>query len=83
MAQTSIQIDAGTAAALTAQAEARGMTLDDYLRAFVVPAAAAPSNGGLSLAAFERALDELSADALDLPVLPADFSRAEIYGDHN
>ena len=34
------------------------------------------------LAEFERDLDELSEGLLQLPALPADFSRADIYGEH-
>jgi hypothetical protein len=32
---------------------------------------------------FERILDEFSADLPTLPSLPANFSRADIYGDHD
>jgi len=31
---------------------------------------------------FERGLDELSEGLPGLPPLPADFSRADIYGEH-
>jgi hypothetical protein len=31
---------------------------------------------------FERGLDELAEGLPPLPTLPADFSRAAIYGDH-
>ncbi len=83
MAHTSIEIDTSTAAALTARAEARGMTLDAYLRTLVDAGPAMPSNGALSPAEFERGLDDLLAGMPDLPVLPASFSRAEIYGEHD
>ncbi len=83
MAYTSIEVDAGIAAALTARAEAKGMTLDAYLRSLVDATPVAPSNGALSLAEFDRALDELSADGAGLPVLPAGFCRTEIYGEHD
>lgn len=32
---------------------------------------------------FEAVLDELATDLPPLPVLPADFSRADIYGDRD
>jgi hypothetical protein len=40
----------------------------------------APAASGLTDEEFERQLDEL---ALDVPPLPADFSRADIYLDHD
>lgn len=47
----------------------------------VAPAATQPvAANSLSLEEFERQFDEL---ALDVPPLPADFSRADIYLDHD
>ena len=83
MSHTSIEIDVDTFAALTDQAQAMGMTLDGYLRALAGGRAAARSNGDLSLTEFERLLDGLLADVAQIPALPAGFSRADIYGDHN
>ena len=83
MAQISIEIDADTAAALAAQAEAKGMTLDGYLRTVAATPPAGISNDDSSPAQFERGLDDLLADMPDLPVLHSAFSRADIYGDHN
>jgi hypothetical protein len=37
----------------------------------------------LSLAEFDRLLDEVSEGLPPLPQLPADFSRADIYADHD
>ncbi len=37
----------------------------------------------LSLEEFDRLLDELSEGLPPLPPLPADFSRADIYEDHD
>ena len=36
-----------------------------------------------NLAALNRWLDELSKDFPPVPVLPADFSRADLYDDHD
>jgi hypothetical protein len=83
MAHTSIELDAGVVAVLVARAEAKGLTLEAYLQSLIEAAPAGPSNGMLSLAEFDRGLDELADSAPSLPVLPADFSRAEIYGEHD
>ena len=75
----SIQLHESVAAALTAQASLQGVSLEEYLSKL--------ANGGaavlvprLSAAEIERGLDEL---ALDVTPLPADFSRADIYLDHD
>lgn len=70
----------GVLAKLRAQASARSMQLDAYLEQFVEPN---ETNGHVSLAEFDEVLDEL--DALPPPgsSLPADFSRADIYAEHD
>ena len=67
---------------LRAQALARRMSLDVYLAQFVEPAQPALS-GNASVEELDRMLDELAAGPLGAPSLPADFSRADIYADHN
>jgi len=74
---TVIEVDEETADALKARAELLGMSLQDYLRSLTQPGQAPPS---VNLPEFDRLLDEL---ADDLPPLPADFSRAHIYADHD
>lgn len=69
-------------AKLRAQAIARRMSLDAYLEQFVEPAP--PNmNAAASLDEFDRVLDELAAGPIAPTSLPADFSRADIYADHN
>ena len=77
----SVEIDDYTLAQLSAQAQAQGITVDAYVRAFIAAASGTGANGALSPAEFEHHLDELFADARDLPVLPASLSRADFYGD--
>lgn len=65
---------------LTEQARSLGYpSPDDYLKSLlgVADGAVAP----LSDEEFNRILDALPAD--DLPSLPADFSRADLYADHD
>ena len=74
----SIQLQESVAAALTAQAELHGLSLEQYLVRLANGAAKEPSQ--MSPDELERQLEELS---LDVPPLPADFSRADIYLDHD
>ena len=75
---TSIQLDDGTAKALTAIATARQMTVEQYLRSLLANEMALLENN--SAAEFDRELQPLLFDG---PALPADFSRADIYADHD
>ena len=69
-------------AKLRAQAAARRMPLDAYLEQFVEPDEPG-TNGHISLAEYDKALEEL--DALPPPgsSLSADFSRADIYAEYD
>ncbi len=71
-----IQIDEQTAEGLARQAQGMGLTVAEYLRTLV------PSNGQSRHAAW----DDLEAEFLALSSadtsLPDDFSRADIYADH-
>jgi hypothetical protein len=69
-------------AKLRAQAAARRMPLDAYLEQFVEPDEPG-LNGNFSLEEFDRVLDELAAGPPSGPSLPTDFSRADIYAEHN
>ena len=80
-----IEIEENIADLLTklgAQALARRMSFHAYLGQFVEPAQRA-TNGNASIEEFDRVLDELAAGPPGAPSLPADFSRADIYVDHN
>jgi len=74
-----VQLHESVAAALSAQAKLQGLSLEEYLSQLAnggVKSASSP----LSAEEIDRQFDELS---LDVPPLPADFSRADIYLDHD
>jgi hypothetical protein len=75
----SIQVPESTAVALTAQAHLQGLSLEEYLSR-VARGGVAVTTSRMSVDDVERELDAL---ALDVPVLPSDFSRADIYVDHD
>lgn len=73
--------------ALRGQAAARGMPLARYLKVLadnserVLGSQRSPHD--LSQAEFVEWLKSLSAGMPDVPPLPADFSRADLYDDHD
>ncbi len=80
---TTILIDQDTAEALQARARALGLSLDVFLRQ-MAGMGGAEESAQLSGDDFERALDEFFArNPRRLPPLPAGFSRADIYSDHD
>jgi hypothetical protein len=72
-----IQLDEQTAKELQRQAKTAGVTVAEFVRS-LVPSPAAPPR---------PSWDELETEILALsssgPSLPADFSRADIYGEHD
>lgn len=75
---THIEIDDLTAEYLKAEAAARSMSVADYLKLLILPTSKPNSE------ASQEELDaELEQLALDLPTLPEDFSRADIYDEHD
>ncbi|MBK9166007.1 MAG: hypothetical protein IPM24_00935 [Bryobacterales bacterium] len=69
---------------LAAQAEARGLSLDSYLRQVLEDLAQAAPSAAVSLEDLRAALDALAAMGNDLPHLPSSaFSRETIYQDHD
>ncbi|HET6881495.1 MAG TPA: hypothetical protein VFI31_15135 [Pirellulales bacterium] len=74
-----IEVDVETAQRLAAQAAARGVSAGEYLRS-IVPVVATSGNAGVSIDDLDAELERL---ALKLPTLPDDFSRADIYDDHD
>jgi hypothetical protein len=75
----SIEVDIETAQRLAAQAPVYGVSPSEYLRSIVPPVATIGS-----VVASSGDLDaELERLTLKLPTLPDDFSRADIYDDHD
>ena len=73
---------------LRAQAAARNIPLERYLRTLadnsdrvLGPAGRSPHD--MSKSEFKQWLLDVSAGMPDLPPLPPDFSRADIYSDHD
>jgi hypothetical protein len=74
------------AARLAAQAQARGVSLDTYVRNLIEEQAAAvdPREPPMTLERFEAELDALAADSETLPYLPAEaLTRESFYQDHD
>ncbi len=87
MSQVLEEIKPETAEKLAAEAEARGLSIDEYLKS-LLPPESNPQNGGkrpneMSVAEINRVLDELSEGTEHLPPLPSNFSREDIYSDHD
>ena len=72
-----IQVDEQTAAALQKAAETAGVSLADYVKSLVDASPQEPQSP--SWESLEKEFVELSVEGS----LPADFSRADIYSDHD
>ena len=72
-----IQIDEATADGLARQARDKGMSVADYLRTLV------PSKDATPRQDWDELEQEILALSTDGPSLPEDFSRADIYADHD
>ena len=74
-----IELDRQTADNLEIQARLQGLTVPEYLNLLI------PPSKNAQIAA--KTLDELDVElddlVLELPTLPGDFSRADIYDEHD
>ncbi|GEM_PF-1242034 len=86
---TTLKLDDSTASTfrtLRAQAAARGLTLEEHLSALaalgeqMIPSVHCQN---LSKGEFSQLLRDIAAGLPAGPSLPADFSRADIYGEHD
>jgi len=77
-----IEVSAETAQLIRNEAKKRGVSVDEYLRALADTTAAQIENE-LSESEVDKILDELAAMGKDLPPLPQDFSREDIYSEGN
>jgi hypothetical protein len=81
-----IEVDDRTAkliSELRRQAEAKGMSLDAYLERMLKADDLTGNPDAITAQQFDQLLDELSGDLPPLDPLPDDFSRADIYTDHD
>lgn len=75
---TSIQVDEDTAKVLSEMATAHRMSVAEFLRSLAARGVA--TGPGTSAADFDEELESLLFDG---PTLPADFSRSDLYRDHD
>jgi hypothetical protein len=81
-----LELTPHVAASLVAQAQARGVSLDTYVRNLIEAQAAAVDHREqpMPLEPFEAELDALAADSETLPSLPAEaLTRESFYQDHD
>ena len=74
------EISEETAEALLAQAKARELSVDDYLKS-LLGVASPPAASEPSVEEFEADMKTIAEK--NLPSLPLDFSREDIYSDHD
>jgi hypothetical protein len=75
-----IQFDDDTARRAAALAEAAGMTVEAYLTSLIQNQTGSMNKATLTADEFMAQVEALSIDG---PTLPADFSRADLYFDHD
>ena len=80
MLMTSIELEDHTAQALRAQAKARNLPLDTFLKQLAEASTPLNAASGMPVADLDRLIE---TEAGNYPTLPRSFSRAEIYGDHD
>lgn len=73
---TSIELEHGTAQALRAQARARNLPLDMFLKQIADASTPRSTASGLAVAELDRLI---KTEAGNYPSLPTSFSRADIY----
>ncbi|MFN0111898.1 MAG: hypothetical protein ACKVZH_23815 [Blastocatellia bacterium] len=80
---TTIQVEQNLADALFVQAQASGLSLGDYLKTLMLKGSDQSRPEQLGLAEIDLILDQLSEGTEQIPALPQNFSRADIYFDHD
>ncbi len=78
-----IEVSDETAKILQSNATIRNIDMDAYLRALVEAEARLANSDSLALAEFDRDMDALALPTESLPTLPLDFSRGDLYEDHD
>lgn len=86
MANLTIELPTPTEQRLQKKAREHCQSAKAYVERLVendVQSPVTPGIQNLSAAEFQEKLDALSAGLPPLPLLPADFSRADLYGEHD
>ncbi len=86
MPSITIELPQETTEKLREKAAQLGQSLESYLQALAQQNAVEPAviaSKSLSVEELDHFLDEFSAGLNDLPPLPEDFSREDIYHDHD
>lgn len=78
-----IEVDRETAEVLKMKAEALRLPLDVYLRTLAERDVSVVQAPKPTLEEFDRDMDQLASGLDGLPILPRDFSRADIYAEHD
>ena len=79
---TRIEIEQDTAERLAEKAKSTGISVDSLLNN-LLDTSDLTARDAVTLEQFDRILDELAAGPENIPALPSDFSRADIYLDHD
>jgi hypothetical protein len=77
------QVRPETAELLVARAEAQGLSVDEYLRMLLGMPEQKNALAELSDEQFDAVIEEFARGTEGLPPLPSDFSRKDIYCDHD
>ena len=77
------QLTPGTIDRLVQKAQAEGLSLDAYLNVLLGLLNEGTALAEISEAEFEAFIADFSKGSEHLPPLPPDFSRADIYSDHD
>jgi len=72
-----------TAELLAARAQAHGLSVDDYLKLLLGAPEPQHALAVLSDEEFDALMEEFANGTEHLPPLPANFSRADLYSDHD
>ena len=77
-----VELNKNTADQLARLARQKNLTINAYVQS-LIQEQATQGTKEVSLVEFKQALDAFAADLPDLPSLPADFSKADLYDDHD
>jgi hypothetical protein len=72
-----------TAETLRAKAAAQGLSVDAYLRALLGLGSATNALADMSDEEFDALMEDFAKGTEHVPPLPPDFSREDIYSDHD